>query len=209
MLFGFPLRRRTMLVSGLVALILAYCSLTLVTSRWLAPERFDLTQDGLYTLSPGTRQIVDGVHRPVWLTLYFSQHATKDLPQWRSYEQRVAEMLQEIVARSHGRIHLQIADPVPYSDDEASAEGNGLTPLSGGSNGERIFFGLVGTTHPPSETPADDQADYPPAKPGKQVDRTLSIPFFDPNRETFLEYDVAKLLYQLSEPEKPRIGVMT
>ncbi|GLQ92094.1 Gldg family protein [Dyella acidisoli] len=209
-MFGLPLRRRTILLSGLLALIVAYCSITLITSRWLAPERFDLTQDRLYTLAPGTRQIVDNVDRPLWLTLYFSQHATKDLPTLRSYEQRVAEMLQEIVARSHGRIRLQIADPVPYSDDEASAEGNGLTPLNGGSNGERIFFGLVGTTRPPtSEAAQDTLADFPQQAREKRFDRTLAIPFFDPNRETFLEYDVAKLLYQLSEPEKPRIGVIT
>ena len=209
-MFGLPLRKRTVLLSGLIALILAYCSITLITSRWLAPERFDLTQDRLYTLAPGTRQIVDTVDRPLWLTLYFSQHATKDLPTLRSYEQRVAEMLQEIVARSHGRIRLQIADPVPYSDDEASAEGNGLTPLNGGSNGERIFFGLVGTTRPPtSEAAQDTLADFPRQAREKHFDRSLAIPFFDPNRETFLEYDVAKLLYQLSEPEKPRIGVIT
>lgn len=209
-MFGLPLRRRTVLFSGLIALVAAYCSVALLTSRWLTPERFDLTADGLYTLSPGTRQIVDGVDRPLWLTLYFSQHATRDLPQLRSYEQRVAEMLQEIVARSHGRIRLQIADPVPYSDDEAGAEGNGLTPINGGSNGERIFFGLLGTTRPPTtEAAADSLADYPQQANSKQIDRTLAIPFFDPNRETFLEYDVAKLLYQLSEREKPRIGVMT
>jgi ABC-type uncharacterized transport system involved in gliding motility auxiliary subunit len=209
-MFGFPLRRRTVLLSGLLALIVAYCSIALITSRWLSPERFDLTQDRLYTLSPGTRQIVDGVNRPLWLTLYFSQHATKDLPTLRSYEQRVAEMLQEIVARSHGRIHLQIADPVPYSDDEASAEGNGLTAVNGGSNGERIFFGLVGTTRPPSSEAAQDSlADFPQQAREKHIDRTLAIPFFDQNREAFLEYDVAKLLYQLSEPEKPHIGVIT
>lgn len=209
-MLGLPLRRRTVLLSGLIALVVAYCSLVLITSRWLAPKRFDLTQDGLYTLSSGTRQIVDNVNRPLWLTLYFSQHATKDLPQLRSYEQRVAEMLQEIVARSHGRIHLQIADPVPYSDDEASAEGNGLTPVNGGSNGERVFFGVVGTTRAPSnEAAADYLADYPAPVQGKPVERTLSIPFLDPNREAFLEYDVAKLLYQLSEKEKPRIGVIT
>lgn len=209
-MFGFPLRRRTVLLSGLLALIVAYCGIALITSRWLSPERFDLTQDRLYTLSPGTRQIVDGVNRPLWLTLYFSQHATKDLPTLRSYEQRVAEMLQEIVARSHGRIHLQIADPVPYSDDEASAEGNGLTAVNGGSNGERIFFGLVGTTRPPtSEAAQDSLADFPQQARENRIDRTLAIPFFDQNREAFLEYDVAKLLYQLSEPEKPHIGVIT
>ena len=102
------LRRRTILLSALIVLIVSYCTVALVTSRWLAPERFDLTADGLYTLSPGTRQIIDNAHRPLWLTLYFSQHATRDLPQLRSYEQRVNEMLQEMVARSHGRIHLQV-----------------------------------------------------------------------------------------------------
>lgn len=209
-MFGLPLRRRTVLFSGLIALVAIYCSVALLTSRWLAPERFDLTQDRLYTLSPGTRQIVDSVDRPLWLTLYFSQHATKDMPTLRSYDQRVAEMLQEIVARSHGRIRLQIADPVPYSDDEASAEGNGLTPLNGGSNGERIFFGLVGTTRAPTNEAAQDTlADFPQQTREKRSDRTLAVPFFDPNRETFLEYDVAKLLYQLSQQEKPRIGVIT
>lgn len=203
-------RRRTILFSALLVLIVSYCAVTLVTSRWLAPERFDLTTDGLYTLSPGTRQIIDNAHRPLWLTLYFSQHATRDLPQLRSYEQRVNEMLQEMVARSHGRIHLQVVDPVPYSDEEASAEGNGLTPVSGGSNGERIFFGLVGTTRPSSADAASDMAaDTPSDAHGKFVDRTLAIPFFNQLRETFLEYDIAKLLYQLSEPEKPRIGVIT
>jgi ABC-type uncharacterized transport system involved in gliding motility auxiliary subunit len=204
------LRRRTILFSALLLLIVSYCGLALVTSRWLEPERFDLTTDGLYTLSPGTRQIIDSVHRPLWLTLYFSQHATKDLPQLRSYEQRVAEMLQEMVARSHGRVRLQIVDPVPYSDDEAAAEGNGLTPMSGGSNGERIFFGLVGSTRPSNNDIASDfNGDAAEEKGGKGVDRTLSIPFFDPLRETFLEYDLAKALYQLSEPEKPRIGVIS
>lgn len=203
-------RRRTILFSALLVLIVSYCAVTLVTSRWLAPERFDLTTDGLYTLSPGTRQIIDNAHRPLWLTLYFSQHATRDLPQLRSYEQRVNEMLQEMVARSHGRIHLQVVDPVPYSDEEASAEGNGLTPVSGGSNGERIFFGLVGTTRPSSADAASDMAaDTPSDTHGKFVDRTLAISFFNQLRETFLEYDIAKLLYQLSEPEKPRIGVIT
>ena len=206
----FALRRRTILFSALIVLIVSYCSLTLVTSRWLEPERFDLTADGLYTLSPGTRQIIDNVHRPLWLTLYFSQHATKDMPQLRSYEQRVAEMLQEMVARSHGRIRLQIVDPVPYSDDEATAEGNGLTPMNGGSNGERIFFGLVGSNRPASNDASSDfNPDAPEDNSSKGVERSLPIAFLDPQRETFLEYDIAKLLYQLSEPEKPRIGLIT
>jgi ABC-type uncharacterized transport system involved in gliding motility auxiliary subunit len=204
------LRRRTLLFSALIALIVSYCTVTLVTSRWLEPERFDLTQDRLYTLSTGTQQIIDSARRPLWLTLYFSQHATRDLPWLRSYEQRVNEMLQEMVARSHGRIRLQVVDPVPYSDDEARAEGNGLTPISGGTNGERIFFGLVGATRQAgSDSAADFATDVPDDNDGKSGARTLAINYFDQGRETFLEYDIAKLLYQLSEPQRPRIGVIS
>ncbi|WP_017461326.1 GldG family protein [Dyella ginsengisoli] len=189
--------RRSRLRLALAALIVLFVALTLALSRWVHVPRVDLTADGLYTLSPGTVQIVGTLHRPLRLTLYFSEHAARDLPQLRSYEQRVREMLQEMVARSSGKLRLQIVDPVPYSDDEASAEGNGLTPLSGGSNGERVFFGLVGTT-----LPAD-------AAPGSAGGKTLSVPFFDPARETFLEYDIAKLLYELNETSKPRIGLIS
>jgi ABC-type uncharacterized transport system involved in gliding motility auxiliary subunit len=190
--------RRSRLAATLAALVLVFIAAALALSRWVHVPRIDLTADRLYTLTPGTVQIVGHLQRPLRLTLYFSEHAARDLPQLRSYEQRVREMLQEMVARSSGKLHLQIVDPVPYSDDEASAEGNGLTPLSGGSNGERVFFGLVGTT-----LPAD----------GNAVDgvdgKTLSVPFFDPARETFLEYDIAKLMYELNETQKPRIGLIS
>ena len=137
-------RRSTLLVALLVLLVLVFVPLIVASSRWLHASRIDLTTDKLYTLTPGTLRIVDTLQRPLRLTLYFSAHAARDLPQLRSYDQRVLEMLQEMVARSRGHIRLQVIDPVPYSDDEASAEGSGLTAASGGSNGERVFFGLAG-----------------------------------------------------------------
>ncbi|RDI97942.1 ABC transporter [Dyella solisilvae] len=192
--------RRTLLLSALALLAVAFVTITLGSSRWLRMTRIDLTADRLYTLTPGTRHIVDNLRAPLRLTLYFSDHAARDLPQLRSYQQRVSEMLQEMVAASHGRLRLQIVDPVPYSDDEASAEGYGLTPVNGGTNGERVFFGLVGSTLPPS---ADSESeDHVPVK-------TQAIPLFDPSRETFLEYDIAKLLFELDQPSKPHIGLIS
>jgi ABC-type uncharacterized transport system involved in gliding motility auxiliary subunit len=193
--------RRTVLYASLVLLVVIFVPLIVVSSRWLNATRIDLTTDQLYTLTPGTLHIVDTLQRPLRLTLYFSDHATRDLPQLRSYEQRVNEMLQEIVARSHGRIRLQVIDPVPYSDDEASAEGGGLTAANGGSNGERVFFGVVGSVMA-GGADGDSTEDRVP-------DKTLAIPFFDPAREAFLEYDIAKLLYELNQVSKPSIGVIS
>jgi len=193
--------RRAVLLAMLALLAIVFVVIVLGSSRWRM-GRIDLTSDKLYTLTPGTVHIVDGLHAPLRLTLYFSSHATRDLPQLRSYEQRVAEMLQEMVARAHGRLRLQIVDPVPYSDDEASAEGYGLSPINGGTNGERVFFGLVGSTMPANSDGDGDGEDHLPRN-------VQAIALFDPSRETFLEYDIAKLLYELDQPSKPHIGVIS
>jgi ABC-type uncharacterized transport system involved in gliding motility auxiliary subunit len=182
--------RSFLLRLALAGIALLFLVTIAVSSMSLRTARMDLTADRIYTLTPGTQQIVDGLRKPLTLTLYFSEHATRDLPQLRSYEQRVHEMLREIAVRAHGRIRFKVIDPVPYSDDEDAAESYGLSPASGGSNGERVFFGLVGMSA---------SGDAPPQ----------AIPFFDPARESFVEYDIAKLLYELGMPTKPRLGVVS
>jgi len=184
--------RRLRVWLGLIALAALFILVVLVSARTMRTARMDLTADHLYTLTPGTLSIIDSVEQPIQLTMYFSDHATRNLPQLRSYEQRVREMLREVTARSHGRIRLRVIDPVPYSDDEDAAEGAGLDAMSGGSNGERVFFGLVGRRV--ADTAVND---------------TLSLPYFDPAREAFLEYDVAKLVFELSGRTRPVIGVVS
>ena len=199
--------RRAALYGSLVLLALVFVPLIVTSGRWLRASRVDLTTDQLYTLTPGTLRIVDTLQRPLKLTLYFSDHATRDLPQLRSYAQRVREMLQEMVARSHGRIRLQVIDPVPYSDDEASAEGSGLIAANGGSNNERVFFGLAASALPNGADGADG-ADGDGLE-DRVPEKTLAVPFFDPSREAFLEYDITKLLYELNQSSKPSIGVIS
>jgi ABC-type uncharacterized transport system involved in gliding motility auxiliary subunit len=41
------------------------------------------------------------------------------------------------------------------------------------------------------------------------TDNQQTIPFFSPDRESFLEYDVTKLIYALANPKKRTIGLMT
>ncbi|TAN06356.1 MAG: ABC transporter [Rhodanobacteraceae bacterium] len=178
-------RPRWWLVLPLLAV--AYVLLVLGASRWLGGERVDLTRDHLYTLSQGTRDIVAGLHQRLDLTLYFSDRASHGLPQLRAYHQRVLHMLEQIVRRSHGRVHLTRIDPLPFSEDEDRATAAGLTSVRGEGTGEAIFFGLAGRN-------AGDG-------------RTSAIPFFLPAKEPFLEYNVARLLYDLSVTHKPRVAI--
>ncbi|MHC1479672.1 GldG family protein [Frateuria aurantia] len=188
--------RRRWLWLGLVLLLPAYLGLLAISNLTLRNVRIDLTHDGLYTLTPGTVGIVSQLHHPIRLTLYFSAHATSDAPQLRSYEQRVVDMLREMAARSHNRLRLKVIDPMPYSDDEVTAESYGLAPLSGGGNGEQLFMGLVATA-----MTGDSRSDE------GRAGRVLTIPLLDPSRESFLEYDVAKLLYELNAPNRPTLGI--
>ncbi|MES2403312.1 MAG: Gldg family protein [Pseudomonadota bacterium] len=168
-------------------LAVAYVLLVLGASRFFGGERIDLTQDHLYTLSPGTRNIIANLKQPIDLTLYFSDRASHGLPQLRAQHQYVLHVLEEVVRRSHGRVHLTQVDPLPFSEDEDRATAAGLTSVRGQGTDESIFFGLAGRN-------AGDG-------------RTAAIPFFLPAKEPFLEYDVARLLHDLSITHAPRVAI--
>ncbi|MGH8183738.1 MAG: Gldg family protein [Rhodanobacteraceae bacterium] len=168
-------------------LAVVYVLLVLGASRWLGSERIDLTRDHLYTLSPGTRNIIEHLRQPIDLTLYFSDRASHSLPQLRAYHQRVVHMLDQVVRHSHGHIHLTQVDPQPFSENEDRATAAGLTSVRGEGTGEAIFFGLAGRN-------AGDG-------------RTSAIPFFLPAKEPFVEYDIARLLHDLSITRKPRVAI--
>jgi ABC-type uncharacterized transport system involved in gliding motility auxiliary subunit len=124
---------------------------------------------------------------PVNLYFYFSRDAVaKQSPLMMPYAARVREFLEEVSARAGGKIHLQVIDPQPFSDDEDRAAEFGLQSLHPG--GEALYFGLAGTN---------------------STDGRSAIPTFTADREEFLEYDVAKLVQELGTPKKPVIGLLS
>src|SRR5580692_5496728 len=150
--------------------------------------RVDLTQNKLYTLSPGTKQVLADLKEPINLYYYFSREAAaKQAPLVMPYANRVREFLEELANRSNGKIHLRVVDPQPFSDDEDRAGEYGLQSLQAGG-GDNLYFGLTGTN---------------------STDGRASIPSFQADREEFLEYDVAKLINELGTPKKPVIGLMS
>src|ERR1700723_2105310 len=149
--------------------------------------RVDLTQNRLYTLSRGTQQVLAELKEPVNLYFYFSREAAaKQAPLLMPYATRVREFLEELAARSNGKIHLRIVDPQAFSDDEDRAGEYGLQPLRSGG-GDALYFGLAGTN---------------------STDGRSAIPTFQADGEEFLEYDVAKLINELGTPKKPVIGLL-
>ena len=71
---------------------------------------------------------------PVNLYYYFSRDtATKQSPLILPYATRVREFLEEIAARSGGKVHLRVVDPQPFSEEEDRAAEFGLQSLQGGA----------------------------------------------------------------------------
>jgi ABC-type uncharacterized transport system involved in gliding motility auxiliary subunit len=175
-------------VGGLLALAVLFLAIVMLSNAGLRGVRLDLTQNKLYTLTPGTRQVLADLKEPVNLYFYFSRDAAaKQSPLIMPYATRVREFLEEIAARSNGKVHLRVIDPQPFSEDEDHAAEFGLQSLQSGT-GDALYFGLAGTN---------------------STDGRSAIPSFQPDREEFLEYDVAKLIHELGTPKKPVIGLLS
>ena len=174
-------------VGGLIALAVLFLAVVMLSNVGLRGVRLDLTQNKLYTLSKGTQQVLRDLKEPVNLYFYFSRDAAaKQSPLMMPYAARVREFLEEVSARAGGKVHLQVIDPQPFSDDEDRAAEFGLQSMRPG--GEALYFGLAGTN---------------------STDGRSAIPTFTPDREEFLEYDVAKLIQELGTPKKPVIGLLS
>jgi ABC-type uncharacterized transport system involved in gliding motility auxiliary subunit len=181
-------RRIGLGLGGLVALAVLFLAVVMLSNAGLRGMRVDLTQNKLYTLSPGTQQVLRDLKEPLNLYFYFSRDAAaKQSPLVLPYAARVREFLEEMSARAGGKIHLQVVDPQPFSDDEDRAAEFGLQSMQAGS-GDALYFGLAGTN---------------------STDGRASIPNFQADREEFLEYDVAKLIQDLATTKKPVIALLS
>jgi ABC-type uncharacterized transport system involved in gliding motility auxiliary subunit len=175
-------------VGGLLALAVLFLGVIMLSNAGLRGVRLDLTQNKLYTLTPGTQQVLAELKEPVNLYFYFSRDAAaKQSPLVMPYATRVREFLEEVAARSAGKVRLRVVDPQAFSEDEDRAAEFGLQSLQAGG-GDALYFGLAGTN----------------STDGRSV-----IPSFQADREEFLEYDVAKLIHELGTPKKPVIGLMS
>jgi len=182
-------KSRSLLSAGtLVLLAILFVALSILSSVFLKGMRFDLTENNLYTLSDGTRNILRNMDEPVTLYLYFSEDVSRDLPQFRSYARWAGEMLEDFVDRSGGKLSLRRINPTPFSPEEDQAAQYGLQGVPVGSAGDVLYFGLVGTN----------------SLDGQQV-----IPFMQPDKEKFLEYDLARMVSSLSHPRQKRVGLIS
>ncbi len=181
------LSRRTYAIAAIVLTAIIFVALNIAADATFTTERLDLTQTGAFTLAKGTKNIIAKIQDPITLKFFYSKKVAADYAQINAYAGRVHDLLEEYAARSHGKIILEDVDAEPFTpaEDEASADGLSGAPTE---SGDTVYFGLVG-----SNTIA-----------GREI-----VPFFSQDREPYLEYDITSLIYRLSTPQKPVLGIIT
>ncbi len=172
----------------ILAVIFLLASVLISQSGLFSRLRVDLTENDLFTLNDGTINILKGIDENVHLRLFYSDQATENIPMLRTYHRRVVDFLEELERYGGGKLKLSLIDPVSFSEEEDQASQYGLQALPVGEGGENVFFGIAGTN---------------------ALDDVEVLPFLQPDREAFLEYDVAQLIYNLNNPEKRTVGVMS
>jgi len=169
---------------GLAAAFMILVLLNLVLGA--VRGRIDLTQGKLYTLSDGTRAVLDKLQAPVKIRLYFTQSDNSVPLPVKSYGRRVEDLLAELRQAARGNVVIEKLDPQPDSDAEDSATLEGVdaqvTPA-----GDKFYLGL--------------SVSY--------ADQKLALPALAPDREPLLEYDLTRAIARATTTAKPVVGVMS
>lgn len=182
-----PLSRRLYAITALVLAAVLFIAINIAADAWITTAKLDLTATGQFTLADGTRRVIAKIPEPITLKFYYSKKVAADYAQTAAYAKRVRDLLEEYAALSHGKIILQDVDPEPFTAAEDEATANGLTGAPTDS-GDTVYFGLVGTN---------------------RIDGKEVVPYFTAEREPYLEYDLSSLIYHLSTPTKPVLGVIS
>jgi ABC-type uncharacterized transport system involved in gliding motility auxiliary subunit len=168
--------------------IFFFGSIIISQSGLFSHARVDMTENKLFTLNQGTKNILKNIDENVHLKVYFSDEATHNIPVLRTYKNTVMDLLNEMKRYAGSKLEVSLIDPKSFSPEEDEASQFGLQALPVGDGGDNVFFGLVGQN---------------------SLDGLEVIPFLQPDRESFLEYDIAQLINGLNHSDKKVIGIMS
>jgi ABC-type uncharacterized transport system involved in gliding motility auxiliary subunit len=180
--------RSKLAVAGVAVAAVLFVAVNLLANTALVGVRVDATQGAAYSLSDQVKPVFTGITEPITVRVYFSSALGEASPRHAAYYQRVRDLMQQYSALAAGRLKIEYFNPEPFSDIEDRAVGFGLQAVPLGQSGEVGYFGLAATNS------TDDQK---------------TIAFFNLERENFLEYDLTKLIYSLSKPKQPKVGLIT
>ena len=183
-----PTTRTELTLVGIGLAVVLFFAVSIFSNTMLRQARFDLTEGRLFTLSEGTRTVLATIPEPLTLRFYLSRTLVDAVPAYGNYAARVRELLDHYSVLAKGKLRVEVHDPQPYSVTEDDAVASGLQGVPVDQSGELAYFGLAASN---------------------STDDHEIVPFFDPRRESHLEYDLTRLIFRLAFPKKKVVGILT
>jgi len=180
--------RKKLTVAGMVVAAIFLFFINIWSSLEIQTAQLDLTENSLYTLSQGSKEVIKTIEETITFRLYYSPSFGEISPPHGNYFKRVRELLEHFAVVSGGKIDLKIINPISFSVEEDEAVKFGIQGVPLDQSGELGYFGMAAVN---------------------STDDRKTVPFFNPQREQFLEYDLTRLVYELAEPKKKKIGLIT
>lgn len=167
--------------------------------------RFDLTEYKTYTLSEGTKNILEELETPVTIRYYVTDDSKVMGPSERARARRVEDLLRELSHAAPTRelelvneageferqkvrmLKVEKLNPEPNTDAEDAALLDGLQAGVSGETNYELFFGLA----------------------IECIDSKETIPFIPGRPETTLEYDLIRAVSNVHGGKNKKIGIMT
>lgn len=180
--------RSKLAVLACILAVVTFLAVNIFANTTFRGLETDLTAENLFTLSDGTRDILKKIDEPITVRMFVSKRLVELNPAHATYADRIRQLLERYVDLSGGKIRLELYNPEPFTDEEDLAVSFGLQGIPLDSTGDLGYFGLVATN---------------------SVDDLERIAYLSPERETFLEYDLTKLIFKLARDKKPLVGVIS
>ena len=166
----------------MLAIVAAVCLLSNVYKM-----RMDFTEDRLFTLSQGTKDILANLDTPVELRFYCSQGGSEAAQLFvKNYSRNVDDLLKEYSKAAKGMLQVKRYNPEPDSDAEDMAHADGVEGQTI-NTGDTIYMGIAISC----------------------LDNTVALPLLSPTRERLLEYDISRAIARVASPDKVKVGVVT
>ncbi len=195
-----------------VLAILAVLLIIIVLNAFFSNVRLraDLTEDDIFSLQEGTKQILQDLDTPVTITLYATRDPELMTPELLLFADRVRDLLEEYEETAPKReisvkgedgkfkkekrsvIEIRDLDPEPFSQAEDSAKLDGIQPLNQQEvaqfGAEPYYLGISVTC----------------------LDSKETIPSLSPDAYRFLEYGITESISKAYQGEDlPKIGIIS
>lgn len=150
----------------------------------------DCTADRLFTLSPATRQILKDLDRPVTVDFYRTPEQPGLPAAFKSHIRRIDDLLTEYERRSNGMLAVNRIIPEADSPQEEAAVEAGILPQNATPTilESRLYIGVSFS---------------------QEARKSIVIPYLDPRRATFLEYDLTCAVAKLTPRRRATIAIIS